>query len=370
MKKTALFLVIAFLIFSCTLTKTLIYQKADIDDYKIFNNRTVEKGDHILWKTDENYNKYKISEDYLKEIKEIETVAYLVVYKGKILHEEYWDGYNSDSYTNSFSMAKSIIGLLIGFAIDDGFINNVDQKVSDFIPEFKKDDRDKITIKDLLTMSSGLYWGESYSSPFSRTARAYYGKNLYGIAKKLKLKSEPGKVYSYSSGDTQILSFIIEKATGKHVSDYASEKLWKPLGTKNNALWSLDKKNGNEKAYCCFNSNARDFAKIGQFMLQNGEWNGKQLLSVNYLKSSLTPASHLTYDDKPVDFYGYQWWILNYNDIQVCYARGLLGQYIMFIPEKEIVVVRLGHRRSAGTENGIPNDIKMWLDIALDMTGK
>ncbi|MFH2094300.1 MAG: serine hydrolase [Bacteroidota bacterium] len=354
---------------SCTFTKTLVYNSVNISDYKIFKNRTVRTGNPQLWAIHEDYNKHDIPSGYLAEIDNIGTVAYLVVCKGKILHEEYWDGYDKDSYSNSFSMAKSFVSLLIGFAIDDGYIQNTDQKVCDFIPEYAKDERSGIAIKDLLTMSSGLYFGESYGSPFSRTARVYYGRNMYRIIKNLKLKDEPGTKFSYSSGDTQVLAFVLEKATGKTLSDYASEKLWIPLGANHDALWCLDKKNGHEKAYCCFNSNARDFARIGQLILQNGKWNGKQLISEQYLRQSLTPASYLKIGEHNVDFYGFQWWLMDYKDMKVTYARGLLGQYIIIIPDRELVIVRLGHHRSKQTRNGIPEDLFMWMDIALGMTG-
>lgn len=355
------------LICSCTFTKTLYYNKANITDYKIFKNRVVEAGDLQEWKLSENYNKNSIPEKYIETIEEIETVSYLVVHKGEILHEEYWDKYNKDSYSNSFSVAKSFISLLIGFAIDDGFIKNVDQKVADYLDYFKEGDKSKISIKNLLTMSSGLSYDESYGNPFGNTAKSYYGKKLEKIIMSLPADFEAGQNFKYSSGDTQILAFIIEKATGKSVSEYMSEKLWKPLGAENDALWSLDKKNGHEKAFCCFNSNARDFARIGQFVLQNGKWNGKQLISKDYLKESLSPASYLKAGERSVDFYGYQWWMFKYEGMDVKFARGLLGQYILIIPDKELVIVRLGHHRSKTFKNGIPSDIYMWVEIALEM---
>ncbi|GAB4298350.1 MAG: serine hydrolase [Marinilabiliales bacterium] len=370
MRKFWIFLIITAILGSCTLTKTLYYNTVNIDDYKIFHNREVKTTDSYKWKLSDSYNKYTIPNEKLSYFNEIGTVAYLVVKDGKIYHEEYWDNYNSDSYSNSFSMAKSFVSLLIGFAIDDGYIKSVNQKVADFLPEFGGDERKEITIKDVLTMSSGLDWGESYWNPFGRTARAYYGKNLYKIITNLKLKNKPGERFAYSSGDTQILAFIIEKATGKTLSDYCSEKLWKPLGAKHDALWSLDKKNGHEKAYCCFNSNARDFALIGQFILQNGNWKGKQLISKDYLDESFTPASHLVYgeENKKVTFYGYQWWLMDYKGMKIKYARGLLGQYIIVIPEKEMVIVRLGHHRDKKTEKGLPKDLFVWIDVAMDIT--
>ncbi len=368
MKHIAIVIIIAIITSACTFTKTLYYNKANITDYKIFKNREVKTSGCQEWKLSEDYNKHSIPAKYIEDIKKIKTVSYLVVYNGEILHEEYWDKYDKDKYSNSFSMAKSFVSLLIGFAIDDGYIKSVDQKVSDFLDYFKEGKKNDITIRNLLTMSSGLNWNESYGNPFGNTAKSYYGRDIEKIIKSLPADFEPGKKFVYSSGDTQVLAFILEKATGKTLSDYMSEKLWMPLGAKNNALWSLDKKNGHEKAFCCFNSNARDFARIGQFVLQNGKWNGKQLLSDKYLKESLSPATYLkTSSGKAVDFYGFQWWMFKYKNMDIKFARGLLGQYIFIIPAKNLVIVRLGHHRSKTFVNGIPSDIYMWVDIALGM---
>ena len=254
-------------------------------------------------------------------------------------------------------------------AIDDGYIKSVDQKACDFIPEFDIGDNKKLSVKNLLTMSSGLNWDESYSSLFSLTTRAYYGNNLKKLVCGLKVVEEPGVKYKYLSCNTQLLALILEKATGMKVSDYASKRLWTPIGAKYNAYWSLDKKNGLEKAYCCFNSNARDFARIGKLCLNNGSWNRKQLISKEYLEESFRPASYLT--DKygsPVDFYGYQWWMFNYNGIKVNFARGLLGQYIFMIPSKNMIIVRLGRKRAMDNGDKNPSDIYMWVDAAVKLS--
>jgi len=196
-------------------------------------------------------------------------------------------------------------------------------------------------------MSSGLNWDESYSSPFSMTTEAYYGHDLPALIDKLRAVDEPGKRWKYLSGNTEVLAMILEKATGIRVGEYAEEKLWQPLGMENDALWSTDKANGTEKAYCCINSNARDFAKIGKLYLHYGNWNGTQIVDSQYVNASVAPT--LLEDPNsadPVDFYGYQWWMIpEYKDFKVFYARGILGQYIIVLPEQNIVIVRLGKTR-------------------------
>jgi CubicO group peptidase (beta-lactamase class C family) len=217
-------------------------------------------------------------------------------------------------------------------------------------------------------MSSGLDWDEAYNSLFSQTTQAYYGNNLREQMMKLKVIEQPGKQFKYLSCNTQLLAFIIEKATGKTVSQYAAEKLWIPMGASKEALWSLDKENGDEKAYCCFNSTARDFARIGQLVLNKGNWNGQQLISEKYIIESTTPAKNLTdIDNKPIDSYGFHWWLMKYKEKDVIYARGILGQYIIIIPSENTVIVRLGHRRSKEKINNHPTDIYTWIKTAMEL---
>ncbi|HBS88308.1 MAG: serine hydrolase [Bacteroidetes bacterium GWF2_38_335] len=371
-KAAILSVLISLILFSCTyLTKAIKYTNAGIDDYKIFDNRVIRAGEEQIWMNTIDYNTKEISSEKLDKFKEFETIAFLILENGSIKYEKYWMGYDENSLTNSFSAAKSIVALLVGIAIDEGKIKSVDQKVGEFIPEFSKGKNADLTIKDVLTMSSGLNWNESYGSPFSVTTKAYYGTNLDRLILKLKTIEEPGKVFKYLSGNTQLLAMILQKATGKNISDYASEKLWKPLGAKNDALWCLDEEEGMEKAYCCFNSNARDFARIGQLCLNKGKWGTKQIISEKYLEDALSSASYLVDEDgKKVDYYGYQWWIINYKGMDIPYARGILGQYIFVIPQKNAVVVRLGHKRSEERTGAHTNDAFLYLDAAFEILEK
>jgi CubicO group peptidase (beta-lactamase class C family) len=350
------------------IVKALIYEKPDLDDYTIFKNRTIKTGFYQAWKTDPNYNKKPIKPEYLKSLQELSTIAFLVIKDTALIREDYWEGYNDSAYSNSFSVAKSIVSLLIGIALDENKIKSIDEPVCNYLPTFCNETNRKLTIRNLLTMSSGLNWQESYNSLFSQTTKAYYGKNINDQVLKLKVTEQPGVLFKYLSCNTQILSNIIEKATGKSLSEYASEKLWDPLGARHDALWSLDNNNGVEKAYCCFNSNARDFARIGQLVLNKGKWNHKQVISEKYLSEATSAASYLKDDNgKPLERYGYQWWLTNYKNLKIIYARGINGQYIFVIPSKNMVVVRLGNKRSHEYVNGHPRDMITWLDAAFDL---
>nr|WP_321453202.1 serine hydrolase [uncultured Carboxylicivirga sp.] len=340
-----------------------------IEDYKIFENREVKASNHPFeWPKSTTYNQAELASNERDTLEHYQTIAYLVIQNDSIVYEEYWDDYDANSYSNSFSAAKSIVSLLIGAAIDDGYIQSVDEKVGDFLPYMKEGKNNELTIRNLLTMSSGSNWDESYSSPLSMTTKAYYGDDLVGLAKGLKIIDEPGKIYTYKSGDTQLLAQIVNQATGKNLSTYASEKLWQPLGAKHSALWSLDKKDGTEKAYCCFNSNARDFALLGALINHDGYWRNQQIISEDYIKSATSPANYLkTEDGNILDFYGFQYWIVNYNGLQIPYARGILGQYIFSIPEKNTIIVRLGHKRSDAKINHHPSEIYSYISTGLEL---
>ncbi len=366
----AVFLLLVYIIMPEHYRRALVYGHANIDDYKIFENRIVSNLQGIPWQNDSLYNVQKIDPAQLLVFDTFGTTAFVVIRDKKIIHEEYWGGTSDTTRSNSFSVAKSIVSLLVGSLVDEGKIKSLDQPVTDFLPDFKNTNGYKLTIKDLLTMSSGIDWDEGYSSLFSPTTKAYYGGHLEEQMLGLTVINEPGKVFNYQSCDTQLLSLIIEKITGKTLSENASEKLWKPLGAEHPALWSLDHTNGVEKAYCCFNSTATDFARIGQMVLDSGKFNNEQIISKEYLKQATTPASWLKGEDsKPLTYYGYQFWMLTYKGQKVVYARGILGQYIFIIPSLNTVVVRLGTARSEKRLNNLPEDIFAYLDATFALVG-
>ncbi len=343
----------------------LIYQKVGINDYPIFENRRVKTGKAQEWEVDDAFTELEIDAETLQEFEALQTIAYLIIKDGKIIFEQYWDEYDANSLTNSFSAAKSIVGLAIGAAIDDGYINSVFQPVGDFIPEFNTEKNKGLILRDVLTMSSGLNWDESYGSLFSTTTEAYYGKDIRKLIYSLEVEEKSGSEFKYLSGNTQLLAMVVEAATGKPMAEYVSDKFWKPMGAVNKALWCLDDEDGMEKAYCCFNSNARDFARWGQLVLNNGVWGQDTLVSPEYVEVSVTPASHLTDDTgNAIDYYGFQWWIQNVNGWNVPYMRGILGQYVFVIPDENAVVVRLGHKRSSEKKNHHPVDTWLYLETA------
>jgi len=335
--------------------------KPTINDLPLFETRKVDSGVHHPWKISKKYNLTKNKELLLK-IEQHDPAAFLVVKENEIIYENYWYNYNENSLTNSFSIAKTFIGLLIGIAIDEEIINSVDDPVYKYLPQYKNNHN--LTIKHLLTMSSGINFDENYKNPFGHMAKAYYGTNIEKLNNFYSVTIPPGEHWRYLGGNTIILSLIIEKVTGRPVSEYMSEKVWKPIGTKNQALWSLDRKNGREKAYCCFYSNARDFARIGQLYLNKGKWKNTQIVSEKYIHESTSPATNLRdKKNKVVDFYGYQIWVGNHKGFDFFYARGIQGQYIITIPKKELVIVRLGYESEKTPQH---KDLYTYINFALE----
>ena len=263
--------------------KALVYNFVDIDDNDLFSQRKIMAGEGVEWPFHQLYQK-KTMPTYLNDsLEKYKSVAFVIIKNDSLYFEKYWESYSDSSISNSFSMAKSVVGILTGIAIDEGKIKSIDEPVADFIPEFKDGAKEKITIRHLLMMSSGLDWDESYASLFSPTTEAYYGTDLRKLVVNQQVLIPPGQKFIYQSGNTQLLGIVLEKATGKSLSEYASEKLWKPLHAMHTAEWSLDKENGREKSYCCFYSNARDFARFGSLYLHDGKMFGRQIVSAYYV---------------------------------------------------------------------------------------
>lgn len=346
------------------LFRAVYHNFADIDDYKFFDNNVVENGVTQAWPVSASYSKISLPQDLNANLESSSSVGLVVIKNDSLLFEKYWQGYSDSSYSGSFSVAKSITSILIGAALKEGEIKSLKDKVKDYIPDFTGGMKDDVRIIDVLTMSSGSNWDEAYWNPFSITTEAYYGYDLHKTALAVDIVHRPGTYQDYKSGDTQLLGLILEKATGKSLSEYASEKLWKPVGATMPAMWSTDKEKGNEKAYCCFNTNARDFARIGSLMLHKGNWKGTQVIDTSYCEASSKPCLIPTASGAPCNHYGYQWWILP-DKQDVFFAWGILGQYIIVIPEKQTVIVRLGNTEGTHTETGMPQlvyDLTEWVE--------
>ena len=336
---------VVFLFQSCQLGRFVFYNFADINDHKKFPSRTLQASDKpfVFYQAQEqrkpkelDINGKKLS--FEKFLESQNTVAFLIIRNDSILYENYFENYQSESDVPSFSVAKSVTSILIGIAIQEGKITSVEDPITKYLPEMKDPNMKKVKISHLLDMTSGIDYNESYVNPFGDAAAFYYGRKLRNQCAKMKCAKEPGTEFYYSSGNTQLLGLILDHVLAPQtVTSYLQEKLWTPLQMQYGASWSIDKKkNGMEKTFCCLNTKALDYAKIGRLYLNKGNWNGKQIINEDWVINS----TKVEEKDASVSYYNNQWWLPTKNGDFA--AHGILGQYIYVNPAKNLIMVRLG----------------------------
>lgn len=341
-----LLLLAGFGLSGCLVGRFLVYNFADIKDYKKFPSRPLTPSAapfRFVVSPDSIEPKLHLTDSdpgqaLASLLQKNKTVAFLIIRRDTIIYERYFRKYGPDKVVPSFSMAKSVTSALIGCAIADGLIRSIDDKVEDYLPELKGRPLEGVTIRHVLQMTSGIRFNESYINPFGDAAKYYYGRHLRRYVAHMKPAKAPGTSFEYHSGNTQLLGVILDRVLkGKTITAYLQEKIWTPLRMEYPASWSIDKrKNGMEKTFCGINATARDFAKFGRLYLKNGNWEGKQLVPEAWVKAS-------TVSDRSVggvSFYQYQWWIPSKKGDFM--AEGILGQFIYVDPKSETIIVRLG----------------------------
>ncbi len=291
------------------------------------------------------------------------TQAFLVIRDDTILYERYFMGYQRDSIVTSFSVAKSIDTTLVGMAVQDGTIKSIDEPITDYIPELAARDarfRD-ITIRHLMLMASGLRFDPERPSSLGDDSLTYAFDDLRHLAlTETEVVEPPGSRWVYNHYNPLLLGLILERATGKPVTQYLQEKLWSPLGMEYGGSWSLDSdKSGFEKMETGINAPAIDFAKFGRLFLKQGEWNGQQLISRDWVAEATRDSGLLK--DAPF-YYGYMWWGKDCDGRSDFFADGDHGQLIYVSPAKNLVIVRNGERY------GLLDEIVGWSDLLCKFT--
>jgi CubicO group peptidase (beta-lactamase class C family) len=326
----------------CTLVKTVVHNTADLDDHRIFANRAVATADAPsglrtlarvpafiaqLQVPDENGGIHDLDR-YLDDTR---TAAFVVMRDDRIVYERYARGFDERSLLNSFSIAKSIVGTLVGIAVSEGSLE-LGATVATYRPDFDGTPYGAVTVRSLVTMTSGMGDAPSY---LPGRAQFYYGDDLHDVVAHSTRETRTGNGWRYSEADVQMLAFVLEAATGKSVSDYLAEKLWKPLGMESPALWALDREGGVEKAFCCISARARDFARFGRLYLEAGRWNGEQLVPTAWAERSVVRgiATHDGY------LHQHLWWTPP-GDQGDFYAYGHNGQYLYVNPASRTVIVK------------------------------
>lgn len=261
----------------------------------------------------------------------------VIVQDGKIRLERYGLGFNAKGRWTSFSVAKSFTSTLVGAAIKDGYIKSLDDKVSQYIPDLRGSAYDDVSVAQLLTMSSGVRWNEDYEDPKADVALFNNAEPEKGMdatvsyMRKLPRAHPPGTVWHYNTGETNLIGVLVSSATKKTLAQYLEEKIWKPAGMEAKATWLLGK-TGHEIAGCCLQAATRDFARMGLFVLANGNAGGQQIVPQDWFAA----ATHKQKDiGEPGKGYGYQWW--TYDDGTVA-AQGIFGQGIFIDPKRHLVI--------------------------------
>jgi len=261
----------------------------------------------------------------------------VVLHNGKLRLERYGLDFDKDGRWTSFSVAKSFTSTLVGAALRDGYIKSMDDKVSDYIPDMKGSAYDDVSVRQLLTMTSGVRWNEDYADPNADVAKFNNHKPEDGVdalvsyMRKLPRDVPAGTRWLYSTGETNLVGILVSQATKKPLADYLAEKVWQPAGMEHQATWLLSK-TGKEISGCCIQAATRDFARFGQFILNGAQVNGQSIVPDGWLQEATTRRTTI---NQPGRGYGYQWW--TYDDGTFA-ARGIFGQGIFIDPQRKIVI--------------------------------
>ncbi|WP_298632547.1 serine hydrolase [uncultured Umboniibacter sp.] len=266
----------------------------------------------------------------------------VIVHNGEIRFEDYRRNFTADGRWTSFSVAKSLTSTLVGAAIKDGYINSVDDKITTYLPGLEGSVYNDVTVEELLTMTSGVRWNEDYGDPNSDVAKFNNHVPEPGVdttisyMRSLEREAPAGEKWVYKTGETNLIGLLVNRATGKTLADYLSEKIWQPYGMEADASWLLSS-SGQEISGCCIQATVRDFARVGLFMLSEGKVNGESILPEGWLADATT--NHVG-NISPNYGYGYQWWTLDNGAFM---ARGIFGQGIFIDPARQLVIASNGN---------------------------
>ncbi|WP_147323408.1 serine hydrolase domain-containing protein [Chitinophaga silvatica] len=350
------------------LNRCIFHNVPRITDYRYFPFATIKKGPATtsfipapdIWQPptiEYQFKQQPLSAELIPLLDQTGTTACIVMQQNQILFEHYANGYTKDSINTSFSVAKSMVAVLVGIALDEGLITSIEDPIGKYLPHFQ---HGSITIGHLLTMSSGLSYQEGVT-PWSDDAKVYYGLNLREQALKAKVIESPGTTYHYNNYNLLLLGLILEKVTGVPVPQYFQEKIWQYIGAEADASWSLDSKtSGFAKMESGFNARAMDFVRFGALCLQGGKMNGRQIVSTDWLHEAVCPPAtkpdskkYLGVLNPPLSrwtasnhgYYKYLWWGWKIDDSTFDYfALGAKGQFIYICPRTQAVIVRFGKK--------------------------
>jgi len=276
----------------------------------------------------------------------------IIIQDGKVRFEKYALGFGAQGRWTSFSVAKSLTSTMVGAAVRDGYIKSLEDKVTVYMPDLRGSAYDDVTVRQLLTMTSGVKWNEDYTDPQSDVALFNLQKPEAGVdltvsyMRKLPREAPAGSKWVYKTGETNLIGVLVSSATGKTLSAYLSEKVWKPYGMEQDAAWMLGATN-HEISGCCVSATLRDYARFGMFILDGGVAGGKKVLPDDWLPQATVKQADI---DVPGRGYGFQWWT---NDDGSFAAQGIFGQGIFIDPKRKLVIASNGNWPTATDPEGV-----------------
>ncbi|MEK6638876.1 MAG: serine hydrolase [Pseudomonadota bacterium] len=294
----------------------------------------------------------KLSDDVDAYMKAQRNAGLIIIQDGKIRLEKYALDYSKEGRWTSFSVAKSLTSTMVGAAVRDGYIKSLDDKVTVYMPDLKGSAYDDVSVRQLLTMTSGVKWNEDYTDPKSDVALFNLHKAEPGVdvtisyMRKLPREAPAGSKWVYKTGETNLIGVLVSSATKKTLSAYLSEKVWKPFGMEQDGVWMLGS-TGHEISGCCVSASLRDYARFGQFILGGGMAGGKPVLPDDWLANATTKQADIA---QPGRGYGYQWWT---NDDGSFAAQGIFGQGIFIDPKRKLVIASNGNWPTATDPEGV-----------------
>ncbi len=339
------------------------WSSGNIDDLKFaYDSRVLKATDPVPWPEDMVIK--ELPDTMEKWMDDELSASFLVVHRDTIIFEKYWRGHNVETLSNSFSMAKTIVAMAIGKAVDDGLID-VKAPLSKYIPRFADGLGATITVEHVLQMRTCIPFGESYTDPFGFPARAYYGGDIESLMKPYRPIAKSGTKFAYQSGNTILLAELLSVVQDQTLTDYVADNIWGPIHAEYDAEWGLDAVDGLERSFAQFYSTTRDFARFGRLLLDGGAVDSTRVLSEEFVSEMIKPISdkELGVD---IPFYGYQIWMGHTDDgLDFYYMRGHRGQYVVSIPEKDLIMVRTGYQRDMNALRNLSVDTYIYIQAAL-----
>lgn len=319
--------------------------------HSIYPSIAVEVGDHLhaLQHSAEIEPAWKDSTDLISYMDDNRIGGLIVVQDNAVKLEAYGEGVEQHTLWTSYSVAKSVASMLVGVALKTGDIESMEDELQKYIPELEGYDYGKVTVHQLLTMTSGIDWNEDYEDPHSDVAQMYqkecvgHEAHILTYMKALKQVNTPGEYWNYSTGETDLIGILVQKATGKSLAEYLSEKIWKPFGMQQCGYWLADECSNLNIGGSGLSASLRDYARLGILMLQDGRIGGESIFDEDWLKD----AASLLYPIDETGGYGYLWWRNNDGSYS---AQGIFGQMIYIHPEKNLVIAQVAAWPQAGSK--------------------